>query len=637
MNIIDLSVQNICDFGLSFRFDGFRLIYVAVATFMWLMAMLFSPEYMAHYKNKCRYYVFSVMTYIATVGVFLSADLLTTFIFFEIMSFTSYVWVVFDEREESLRAGATYLAIAVMGGLVMLMGLFLLYNMTGTLTISELNEAIVPYLGPGKLYVTGGLMLFGFGAKAGAFPLHIWLPKAHPVAPAPASALLSGVLTKAGVFGILVISCEIFAGDGKWGTLILLLGVITMFLGALLALFSVNLKRTLACSSVSQIGFILVGIGMQGLLAGENALAARGTLLHMVNHSMIKLALFMAAGVVFMNIHELDLNKIRGFGKKKPLLNGIFLMGALGIGGIPLFNGYISKTLLHEAIVEYTEGLSTGECTSYLLGIGAMKTIEWIFIISGGITVCYMLKLYICLFVEKNRDNKKQQEFESNKKYMNPLSATVLALAALFMPICGMLPGFVADKIADLGEGFMNVEKTAVRISYFSGENMLGAAYSIVIGIVLYILVCRKLLMKNGEYVDRWPKYLDLEDYLYRPLLLTILPSICVFFCRIADRLVDSIVVFIRRTVLCDARIPTEPAEGDDFTHAVGGRIDNIITKLDEGYLNYHPIEPDIEHKMALRRKYNLENRAIISRSMSYGLFLACIGLLLVVLYMLFM
>lgn len=637
MNIINFNVNDICGFGLNFRLDGFRLVYVIVASFMWAMAMTYSVEYMAHYKNKCRYYIFSALTYIATVGVFLSADLITTFLFFEIMSFTSYVWVVQDERPESLRAGSTYLAIAVMGGLVMLMGLFMLYDITGTLMISELHEAVQPYLGTKRLYITAGLMLFGFGAKAGAFPLHIWLPKAHPVAPAPASALLSGVLTKAGVFGILVISCEIFLGDAKWGTFILTLGVITMFLGALLALFSVDLKRTLACSSVSQIGFILVGVGMQGLLGAENALAVRGTLLHMVNHSMIKLALFMAAGVVYMNLHELNLNKIKGFGRKKPLLNFIFLMGALGIGGMPLWNGYVSKTLLHEAIVEYTELLHEGHVSALLYSAGAMKAIEWIFIISGGITVCYMTKLYVVLFVEKNNDSKKQEEFDNKKKYMNPFSAAAITLSALYMPIAGMIPGFTADKIADLGEGFMNTEVIAKRVHYFSGTNMIGAVYSIVIGFALYFVVVRKLLMKNGEYLDRWPKYLDLEDYFYRPLLLTVLPGICVFICRIADRFVDSIVVLLRKTVFSDAQIPTEPSEGNDFTHAVGGKIDDFIRVLNEGYMSYHPIEPEVEHKMALFRKYNNENHTIIARSMSYGLFLACVGLVLVLVYMLFM
>ena len=174
-------------------------------------------------------------------------------------------------------------------------------------------------------------MLFGFGAKAGAFPLHIWLPKAHPVAPAPASALLSGILTKTGIFGILILSCHLFIYDRTWGILIFTIGVLTMFGGALLAVFSVDLKRTLACSSMSQIGFIMVGIGILALLSDKNLLsgilsdtvshmedplevlhAVYGTFLHMVNHSLIKLVLFMAAGVIFMNTHALDLNEIRG-------------------------------------------------------------------------------------------------------------------------------------------------------------------------------------------------------------------------------------------------------------------------------------------------------------------------------------
>lgn len=635
MNIMNFGISNICDFGLNFRFDGFRVLYVCVATFMWLMSMTYSTEYMAHYKNKTRYYVFSALTYFATVGVFLSADLITTFLFFEIMSFTSYVWVVQDERKESLRAGETYLAIAVMGGLVMLMGLFLLYSMTGTLMIAEIHEAVLPYVGSTKLYVTAGLMLFGFGAKAGAFPLHIWLPKAHPVAPAPASALLSGVLTKAGVYGILIISCEIFLGDVKWGTFILIIGVITMFLGALLAMFSIDLKRTLACSSVSQIGFILVGIGMQGLLGEENMLAVRGTLLHMVNHSMIKLCLFMAAGVVYMNLHALNLNEIKGFGRKKPLLNAIFLMGALGIGGIPLWNGYISKTLLHEAIVEYTEALEEGHIVAFALNAHAMKLIEWIFIISGGITVCYMTKLYIALFVEKNASETKQKEFDEKKKYMNVFSAVALSLSAIYMPLSGMLPTIITDRIADLGETFMEVAEAGERVHYFSGTNIVGAVYSIVIGILLYLIVVRKLLMKNGEYLNRWPKYLDLEDYIYRPLLLMVLPNICIFFCRIADRFVDSIVVLLRKTIFRDAKLPVEPSEGNEITHFFGGMIDDTIRSLNESVLAYHKIEPEFEHQLALGHKYAKENSTIIGRSMSFGLFLACVGLLLVIAYML--
>ena len=631
----DVIIGNICGLGLSFRFDGFRILYAVIATFMWLMAMLFSIEYMKHYDNKKRYYVFSLLTYAATVGVFLSADLFTAFLFFEVMSFTSYVWVSQDEKKESLRAGDTYLAIAVMGGLVLLMGLFLLYSMTGTLQMDRLLSVTEPYMGTKKLYIAGTCILFGFAAKAGAFPLHVWLPKAHPVAPAPASALLSGILTKTGIFGILIISCEIFLGDEKWGTLILCIGVITMFLGAMLALFSDNLKRILACSSVSQIGFILVGIGMQGLLGEENYLAVRGTLLHMVNHSIIKLALFMAAGVVFMNIHELDLNKIRGFGRKKPLLNAVFLMGGLGIAGIPFFNGYISKTLLHEGIVDYIHLLQSGEVNAYLITAAGMTAFEWIFLISGGITVAYIAKIYIALFIEKNPDEELQKQYNENKNYMNPLSSVVLILSAVFMPLAGIFPHQISDTIADMGQHFMNVYEKNELVSYFSAANLKGAAISIIIGIVLYIIVVRLWMIKDGMYVNRWPKYLDLEDYFYRPLLQIVLPIILITICRILDRLLDGIVVMLRKTVFRDSRLPKELEEGNEVTHFVGEISDGFVHQLNQSIWSYQPHKENLEHRLALKQKEISESNSIIARSLSFGLFLVCIGLFLVLLYLL--
>ena len=230
-------MPEICGFGLHFTLDGFRLIYGMVAAFMWMMTTILSREYFTHHENRNRFYLFLLLTLGATLGVFFSADLYTTFIFFEIMSFTSYVWVAQEENEPSLRAAATYLAVAVIGGLVMLMGLFLLYHTLGTLTISELLPAAAKCADKKLLYTAGVCALVGFGAKAGAFPLHIWLPKAHPVAPAPASALLSGILTKTGIFGILIISSNLFLHDAAWGTLILAVGVLTMFGGALLAVF----------------------------------------------------------------------------------------------------------------------------------------------------------------------------------------------------------------------------------------------------------------------------------------------------------------------------------------------------------------------------------------------------------------
>ena len=641
-----LEVPEICGLGLHFEIDGFRILYGSIAAFMWLMSTLFSKEYLSHYTNKGRYYCFTLLTFFATEGVFFSADFYTTFIFFEIMSFTSYVWVAFDEKKESLRAAATYLAVAVIGGLVMLMGIFLLYDTMGTLVFDELvgsyermrmlSNSGVP---ESKLMAAGLCMLFGFGAKAGAFPLHIWLPKAHPVAPAPASALLSGILTKAGMFGILVLTSYLFLGCTAWGALILIIGVCTMVVGAVLALFSIDIKRTLACSSVSQIGVILVGVGMSGLLGEENLLAVRGSLLHMVNHSLIKLALFMAAGVIFMNVHELNLNKIRGFGRKKPLLNYIFLMGALGIGGMPLWNGYVSKTLIHESIVEYTKLLEGGTASS-IFNIGAMKGIEWAFLISGGLTVAYMTKLYVAVFVEKNSDSAVQEKYDNLRgTYMNGLSATVLTISATLLPIMGLLPGQVMSRVADLGQGFMQVEKEAGKVAWFSFENLKGAAISILIGAIIYLVIVRFWMMKkeNGSivYINRWNQYLDLENLIYRPILLGALPFVFGVVCRVLDSMIDAVVVFLRKTVYRDSKLPHELAEGTFLTHAGGCFVNGMQRVANATVFRKHPKEVDYEHKFALLQEEWSEDTTIIGRSLSFGLLLFCAGLIITVVYLL--
>ena len=629
-------VPEICGMGLTFTIDGFRVLYAAIACFMWMCTSLFSKEYFAHYRNRNRYFLFQLLTLGATAGIFLSADLYTTFIFFEVMSVSSYVWVAHDETAPSMRAAATYLAVAIIGGLTLLMGLFLLYSQTGTLLIGELYEAC-----QGKnVYPACLCMLVGFGAKAGAFPLQIWLPKAHPVAPAPASALLSGILTKTGIFGVLVISCQILLHDPMWGAFILIIGLITMFLGALLAVFSIDFKRTLACSSVSQIGFILVGVGMQGLLGEHNEIAIRGTMLHMVNHSLFKLVLFMAAGVIYMNIHKLDLNDIRGFGRKKPLLKFIYLMGALGIGGIPLWSGYISKTLLHESMVEYIHELEGGHILNSLLSLNTMQIFEWIFLISGGMTIAYMTKLYVAVFVEKNKDAALQAKFDGMKKYMNRLSACVLTICAAIFPIMGIFPYATMDVMADMSEGFMGWNHAGHSVDYFTWVNLKGSVISILIGAVLYFGVVRVLLMKKQgdggqDYVNRWWKYFDLEDYFYRPVLLKFLPAVCSSVCLVIDRFVDGIVILLRKTIYKDSMIHKEMDEGNGVTYALGSLFNKGEAVLNKTIWRSMPRVTDYRHRFALKYASFKENMGFIERSLSYGLILFCVGLCAVLIYLL--
>ena len=594
-------------------------IYCYIALFMWSVSLLFSKEYFAHYSHKVRYYGFMLLTMFATLGVFMAKDLFTMFIFFEVMSLSSYVWVVQEETEEALKVGVTYLTIAVIGGMVMLMGLFLLNHALGTLRIDILYQAVqsVWKEKSGQIYTAGFLMLFGFGAKAGMFPLHFWLPKAHPVAPAPASALLSGILTKCGILGILVLTAQVFVHDLTWGSVILTLGVFGMVVGAVLAVFSVNLKRTLACSSVSQIGFILVGVGMQCFLGEENALAVRGTFLHMVNHSLIKLLLFNLAGVVYMNIHALDLNTVRGFGRKKPFLMITFLMGALGIGGMPLLNGYVSKTLLHESIVEYIAHLTAHGHSALLF-----QAIEWIFLFSGGLTVAYMLKLFICIFIEKHPE--KQEQYNAKTNYMSVLSKLVLGISAVILPIMGAFPGMTMNKMADAVMGFLRSGPLHHEVHYFAWVNLKGGLISIGIGILVYFLVIRKVFMKNGNYVNLWPEKLDLE-VIFSKLVWGML-AVLGFVTKILDGFlsewctVENLLKGLNQLMKLPERLP-----------------ETVVGLLKRTVYKETTERPELELVNKLHAQYDrkVDTLRLIGSSLSFGLLLACVGLILTIIYLL--
>ncbi len=533
--------------GLSLEGDGFHSIYALLTAFAFFVSALFSIEYFSHYKDHARYIFFFLLTLSATEGVFLSSELMTTFIFFEIVSFASFVWVLHDGSDSAIAAAKTYLAVAVFGGMLLLAGLIFLNYTAGTLVISELSpELEVPF------YV-GLLLLFGFAAKAGMFPLHIWLPKAHPVAPAPASALLSGILTKVGVYGIIITTVRLYSGNVRWGVMLLVFGIITLLTGAVLALLSVDLKRTLACSSMSQIGFILTGVASAAILGEDCALAAAGVVLYMINHSFMKLILFSAAGVVHMNLHKLDLNDIRGWGRGKPLLAVLFAWGGLGLAGFPLTGGYIAKTLIHEAVVE----------TAAVVPAALARTAEYLFLFGGGCTLAYMIKLFVVLFIER-------PERETKARCMSALSTVALVLSALPTAVTGS-PA-VARAIASRGMSFVGGESWH-EVSFFSLESLLGASITVTIGLLLYFFFVRTATRrKDGEYVNILPAWADLERSVYVPAIRGITRAggavlslfgenritslICryglrifEFLCHAASDFVDAAVYVLRRTV----------------------------------------------------------------------------------------
>lgn len=624
-------LKDFCSIGISFCCDDFRLFYFIVTTAVFVLCTLFCIEYFKGEKNTKRFFVFWVITYGAVVGFLFSRDLFTMFMFFEIMSVASTFWVLQEENEESDYAGRLYLRISIICGLVMLYGIILIFHETGELDLGRLQLMCnVSLLGTSydfSVIKAGAIMLLiGFGAKAGIFLLHVWLPRAHTVAPAPASAVLSGILTKTGIIGIILTSTSFgLISDESWGKLLMFIGACTMFVGAALAVFSTNLKRTLACSSVSQIGFIVTGISCM-VLSENGAAAYVGTITHMLNHSVIKLMLFLIAGGVLKKTGSLELNKIRGYGRNKPLLMIPFAAGGLSLAGVPLFSGYISKTLLHESVEELAEEIP-------MAGI-----VNIVFTITGGITLCYMLKLFICLFVEKGEAEKKPM--------ITPLSTSCVLIPTAFLLLIGIVPKetvkFMLNRqlndfmsCLSVKVGTSEVLSGAVwdellQMKWFSFQTMKGGLISIAIGIVLYLTLVRLCLMKkeNGRiYVNALPKCFDLEKYVYRPVVIYFLPFVFACLSRILDKMTDLIAYFIKVKVFKAIMNKRGERVETGISYALGSVLDFFRGKR-------HPGEKTYTEKMAVIKAETGEMARMLERSLSLSLLLFSVGLLITLFYM---
>jgi formate hydrogenlyase subunit 3/multisubunit Na+/H+ antiporter MnhD subunit len=612
--------EHFCVMGLSFAADGFRTLYAWIAALMGAVTSVFSLSYFQTKNHVPRYAFFTLLTLSAVIGVFLSDQLLTVIVFFEIMGLSSYPWVAHEETPEALRAAQTYLWIAIIGGLCLLLGLLLLPQQVLAVRFSS-GESLADGIAPSRLLLPAALMLVGFGAKAGAVPLHVWLPKAHPVAPAPASALLSGLLLKTGVFGMLLLSAKFLREVAAWHTLIFWLGVVTMVSGAVLALLSVEMKRILACSSMSQIGFILLGVGLYGLLGDQSGVAAPGLAGHMVNHSLFKLILFLCAGVAAMHTHSLNLNDIRGFGRGKPLLHFIFLSGMLGIAGVPLGSGYLSKTLLHEGLTAYIRMLPGG---AFLY-----TAAEWLFILSGALTVAYMLKLYVCLFWERGTGEKPAT------RYMSKGSAVLLTGCAAAVWGIGMFPSAVMDGIGRLSAEFLQTETVAVE--FFAAGPLTAAVATFGLGALIYGLVVRCLLSERTAdgrlYLDRKPAWMDLEDRAYRPLMKALTTGVTACFWALSS-LPEWIVAGGRRALLHVRAWRVPMPGGNRFTNAVGGAMNGVAALLNKTVRRNRPVDVDFCCVLAAGNEEINQSMRKMKRSMSYSLLLFCVGLFALLFYL---
>jgi multicomponent Na+:H+ antiporter subunit D len=334
--------------SITFRVDGIGFFLSLLASFLWFLATLYSPRYLAHSHAHDRYYAFLLMAQGGCVGVMVTGDLLGLFLFFEFMALTTYVLIAHEEDAYSLFAGAKYLYLTVAGGLAIFFGLVVTYYLAGSVSFARPGGLITEPSGLALAAFIG--FLIGFGIKAGMFPLHVWLPDAHPAAPAPASALLSGIMIKTGAYGLIRIFHNVYSlrffEAVNWEICVVILASVTILLGSALAILQDNLKRRLAYSSIAQIGYILLGIS----LLSERALV--GAVYHIFTHALMKGCLFLCAGAIIVQTGKKNISEMGGIGFHMPLTMLCFTLASFSMVGIPPFNGFISKWQLSMAALE---------------------------------------------------------------------------------------------------------------------------------------------------------------------------------------------------------------------------------------------------------------------------------------------
>lgn len=357
-----LNLFNLTDrLPILFKVDGISIIFSVMTIIIFTCAGIFSFEYMKHEEKEKRYYGFYLIVLGVLIALCFAGNLITFYLFFELLTLTSMPLVLHNGSREAIMAGLKYLFYSLCGAYMALFGLYFIERYGNTLTFSPggviSSAAITEH--EGLLLGIAMVMLIGFGVKAGMFPMHAWLPAAHPVAPAPASAVLSAVIVKAGILAIVRVVYYIFGASFLRGTWVqtawIVLALITVFMGSMLAYREPVLKKRLAYSTVSQLSYILFG------LAVMDTGSITGGLLHVLCHGFIKAALFLCAGAIIYMTGKTKIGELRGIGKEMPLLLWCYTIVSLGLIGIPPTGGFISKWYLAEgALASGIPGFSWG-------------------------------------------------------------------------------------------------------------------------------------------------------------------------------------------------------------------------------------------------------------------------------------
>lgn len=332
-------------FDLVLRADGMTILFSSLSALLWLLTTIYAIGYLEDSPNRRRFFGYFSFCVTATMGVSLAGNLVTFFLFYEMLTLTTYPLVVHRGTEKSMNAGTKYLAYTLGGSALVLLGMVWLYALAGPFDFTETGAL-------GELFPTHRqdltiiffLLMLGLGVKAAIFPFHGWLPAAM-VAPAPVSALLHAVaVVKAGAFGMVRIVYDVYGitlchqNHLLW--VFMILASFTILYGSVRALVQDDLKRRLAFSTVSQVSYILLGITMFG------PMGTVGGLVHLVHQGVMKITMFFCAGNLAETLHLHKISELKGVGRRLPLTMASFTIAALGMIGVPPLAGFISKWYL---------------------------------------------------------------------------------------------------------------------------------------------------------------------------------------------------------------------------------------------------------------------------------------------------
>ncbi|MBP2683981.1 MAG: formate hydrogenlyase subunit 3/multisubunit Na+/H+ antiporter, MnhD subunit [Deltaproteobacteria bacterium] len=472
--------------------DGLSAYFLALIFLIGFLVSVYAIGYMkefdAHRRGQAAPMLLNLLL-LSMAFVVSAGDMLSFLLGWETMSLASYFLVVLDhEKREARQAGIIYLIATHIGtGGILLAFLFLVQT---TNSFSFNGFATVALSDPAILSATFGFALLGFGTKAGIFPFHIWLPYAHPEAPSPVSAVMSGVMIKMGIYGIVRMLFYLLPSPpASFGATLLALGVISGVFGVLYAIVQHDLKRLLAFHSVENIGIILIGIGAASLCRATGrpdaaALLLAGGLFHVLNHAMFKALLFLGAGAVLQGAHTRNIEKLGGLMRGMPLTGIAFLAGSLAISAVPPFNGFASEFAIYRGLWAAAGIAGTGGV--YLAAMAGLALI-------GGLAVVCFVKVVGTVFLGTARSAQASAARDPSLTMEFPMGTL-----ALFCLGLGVFPTIVLDRLMEV-TSFLPSAASATAALPTAGGQPFTVAIALAIAIAGLAFLRTLLLLRNGQ------------------------------------------------------------------------------------------------------------------------------------------